>query len=71
MKKETLFRLLAAWITVFAFMFFGPSWLSDFSSLSLISVFFIWLFVVILWAAFGVVHEAEELADILGEPHGK
>ncbi len=70
MKKETLFRLLAAWITVFAFMFFGPSWLSDFSSLSLTGVFFIWLFAVILWAAFGVVHEAEELADILGEPHG-
>nr|WP_235919099.1 calcium:proton antiporter [Aureimonas psammosilenae] len=34
------------------------------------TVAFAWLFGVIIWAAFGVVHEAEELAEILGEPYG-
>jgi len=31
---------------------------------------FLWLLGVILWAAFGVVHEAEEVAERLGEPYG-
>lgn len=70
MKIKSLLRLLTAWITVVCFLVFGPSWLGTFDSLWMTGGFFIWLFVVILWAAFGVVHEAEELADILGEPHG-
>ena len=31
---------------------------------------FAWLLGVIIWLAFGVVHEAEELAEMLGEPFG-
>lgn len=34
------------------------------------STVFLWLFVVMLWGAFGVVHHAESLASILGEPFG-
>lgn len=34
------------------------------------ALLFIWLLGAILWAAFGVVHEAEEVAERLGEPLG-
>lgn len=34
------------------------------------ALLFVWLFGVIVWSAFGVVHEAEELAEMLGEPLG-
>jgi Ca2+:H+ antiporter len=33
-------------------------------------VLFLWLFAVILWCAFGVVEEADHLAELLGEPLG-
>jgi Ca2+:H+ antiporter len=36
----------------------------------LAGVLFIWLLGIIFWSAFGVVHEAEEIAEILGEPFG-
>ena len=34
------------------------------------AILFFWLFAVILWCAFGVVGEADHLAELLGEPRG-
>jgi Ca2+:H+ antiporter len=42
----------------------------DFSSPLRAAVLFLWLFAVILWCAFGVVEEADHLAELLGEPLG-
>lgn len=66
-------RLACAWLTVAAFLL-GPALLppppaaipAGAISLGL----FAWLIAVVVWAAFGVVHEAEELAEVLGEPLG-
>lgn len=33
-------------------------------------VLFLWLFLAMLWCAFGVVRHAESLAEVLGEPYG-
>jgi len=70
----TIFRQEAATILAFAtyivFIFFGDQLLPDsiglVSSIGLLAV----LFVVMLWAAFSVVHHAECLAQLLGEPYG-
>lgn len=63
-------RLAVAWASVAAFWWFGKGWLGDLGSPLWASLLFGWLLAVILWAAFGVVHEAEELAEMLGEPFG-
>ena len=63
-------RVAVAWATVLAFAWFGKGWLGDLSQPALAGGLFAWLLAVIVWAAFGVVHEAEELAHRLGEPLG-
>ncbi|MEE8629045.1 MULTISPECIES: calcium:proton antiporter [Methylobacterium] len=63
-------RLGVAWATVAAFAVFGGGWLGGLDAPLVAAGLFAWLFAVILWSAFGVVHEAEELADRLGEPYG-
>ncbi|MFH6785081.1 MULTISPECIES: calcium:proton antiporter [Methylobacterium] len=63
-------RLAVAWATVAAFAVFGGGWLGELGAPLAAAGLFAWLFSVILWSAFGVVHEAEELADRLGEPYG-
>ena len=63
-------RIAVAWTTVVAFAWFGKDWLSDLSQPLFAGGLFAWLLAVIVWAAFGVVHEAEELAHRLGEPLG-
>lgn len=63
-------RLAVAWATVAAFAVFGGGWLGGLDAPLVAAGLFAWLFSVILWSAFGVVHEAEELADRLGEPYG-
>ncbi|MEH3146214.1 MAG: calcium:proton antiporter [Methylobacterium frigidaeris] len=63
-------RLGVAWGSVAAFLFLGAGWLGDLSAPLRAGFLFVWLFGVILWSAFGVVHEAEELAYRLGEPYG-
>ncbi|GJE58090.1 calcium:proton antiporter [Methylobacterium trifolii] len=63
-------RLVVAWATVAAFAWFGKGWLGDLAQPLWAAGLFAWLIGVILWAAFGVVHEAEELAEMLGEPLG-
>lgn len=63
-------RLVAAWGSVAAFQMFGPSLIGQLDN-PLIGIFVaVWLLTVIIWAAFGVVHEAEHLAERLGEPYG-
>ena len=63
-------RLAIAWLTVALFSLFGNRWLPDLSSTVWAALLFLWLFAVILWCAFGVVREADHLAEILGEPLG-
>lgn len=65
-----LLRLVVAWGSVAAFAVYGSSWLASLDSPLWATGLFLWLFAVIMWAAFGVVHEAEELAHRLGEPLG-
>jgi Ca2+:H+ antiporter len=65
-----ILRLAAAWATVVAFLLFGDSLLAHLGAPLISAVIFLWLLGVIIWAAFGVVHEAEILAGRLGEPFG-
>jgi Ca2+:H+ antiporter len=62
-------RLAFAWATVAAMQFGDPMRLVGAHPL-LTGAIFAWLLGTILWAAFGVVHEAEEVAERLGEPLG-
>ncbi len=62
-------RLAATWSTVGIFLVAGSAMLSGTHPLTT-CVLFVWLLGVILWAAFGVVHEAEAIAERLGEPFG-
>ncbi len=62
--------LIAAVLTVVVFLVFGERWLSEVGpNLRTVGIF-VWLFSVMLWASFGVVRHAEELAHELGEPYG-
>jgi len=63
------FRLPLAWLTVGATML-APTIAPAALPLAAAGLLFVWLLGIILWSAFGVVHEAEELAEILGEPFG-
>ena len=68
--KTSILRLLLAWGGVAVFYLHGNELLGDLSSTAWALTMFAMLFGVILWTAFGVVHEAEVLAEILGEPLG-
>lgn len=68
--KRIVLPLVISWASVIAFFLFGRAWLTDFSSPLFSGFIFIWLLVAIIVAAFAVVHEAEELAHLLGEPLG-
>ena len=63
-------RLVIAWGTLAAFILFGEAWLSDLASMVKSTALLLWLFVVILWCAFGVVEQADHLSELLGEPLG-
>lgn len=66
----TWLRLVICWGVVAAFQIGGHSWLGAPISTSVAIVCFVVLFSTILLAAFGVVREADHLADQLGEPYG-
>lgn len=66
----TILRLACAWATVVAFLLFGDALLGRLGEPVMAALVFAWLLGVIIWAAFGVVHEAEVLAGRLGEPYG-
>ncbi|TDH63581.1 calcium:proton antiporter [Dankookia rubra] len=63
-------RLAAGWGSVAAFFTFGAGWLAGLADPLAAAGLFAWLLGLIIWLAFGVVHEAEELAEMLGEPYG-
>ena len=63
-------RLFVAWASVAAFLVLGDTLLGMLDRWVVALAIFGWLLVVIMWAAFGVVHEAEILAHRLGEPYG-
>lgn len=65
-----IIRLICAWGSVAAFLFFGEALLAQLGAPLPSLLIFAWLLGVIIWSAFGVVHEAEELAHRLGEPYG-
>src|SRR5215469_13496287 len=69
-RAMTKIRPLIGWLTVALFLIFGKPWMSGLDNHALAIGLFAWLFAVIVWVAFGVVHEAEELAEMLGEPFG-
>ncbi|MEQ8653888.1 MAG: hypothetical protein RIC87_15600 [Kiloniellales bacterium] len=52
------------------FQFHGDAWLKDLSDPLLAGGLFVWLFGVMLWAAFSVVRHADALAELVGEPYG-
>jgi Ca2+:H+ antiporter len=65
-------RLIAGWGTVGVFTLFGGDLLSkaNLEKWPLEALLFAWILGVILWCAFGVVKEADHLAEMLGEPFG-
>jgi Ca2+:H+ antiporter len=65
-----ILRLACAWASVAVFLLFGGGLLGQLGAPIPSALIFAWLLGVIIWAAFGVVHEAEELAGRLGEPYG-
>jgi Ca2+:H+ antiporter len=68
LRREWL--LLVACATTLLFFVFGKGWLADLSNPLWFAFMLIWLFAVVLGAAFAVVHHAESLAVRLGEPLG-
>src|SRR6476646_5894960 len=61
----------AVWLTAALFLIFGKGWFAAAAgSTGLTLLLFAWLFVAIMWGAFGVVRHAEHLAEKLGEPYG-
>lgn len=73
-RISTLLRqewsLLASVVTTVLFLLFGGNWLADLSNPVWFAFVLVWLFTVILLSAFAIVHHAESLAIILGEPFG-
>lgn len=69
-KTMAVARPLIGWLTVALFLLFGTAWTAQLGNALVMLALFVWLFVVIIWVAFGVVHEAEALAEMLGEPLG-
>jgi Ca2+:H+ antiporter len=71
MKNKTLIgRLTVSWATVALFFFASDRLLTGINSAGQSALLFVWLFAIILWCAFGVVEEADHLAELLGEPLG-
>ena len=68
--KNTIFKIVVAWLVVAAFQLGGKAWLSPDMTPVVAGICFLVLFATILMAAFGVVGEADELAHSLGEPYG-
>ncbi len=63
----------ALWVgalTTILFTVYAKVLFSDLSNPLFSGVLFVWLFLVMLWLAFGVVRHADSLAILLGEPYG-
>ncbi|RYZ59189.1 MAG: calcium:proton antiporter [Proteobacteria bacterium] len=70
LSLNAIATLLISWATVICFLIFGSDWLTGLSLNLTTGLLFLWLFSVIMYTAFGVVHEAEDVAELLGEPLG-
>lgn len=70
MSLWILARLLVGWITVAIFLVFGSTIIASSAGPLAAAAVFLWLLAAIVWSAFGVVEEAEHLAERLGEPLG-
>jgi Ca2+:H+ antiporter len=57
-------------LTTALFYGFSDVLIADFAVDLKTIVLFVWLFVAMLWCAFGVVRHADSLAEMLGEPYG-
>lgn len=68
LKQES--GLIVGVLTLALILLFGGEWLSSMSGLVTPVLLFCWLFPVMLWLSFGVVHHADGLAIKLGEPYG-
>jgi Ca2+:H+ antiporter len=68
LKKEA--GLIGGFVTLTIFFVFGGGWLSSMSGWITPLLYFCWLFPIMLWLSFGVVHHADCLAIKLGEPYG-
>jgi Ca2+:H+ antiporter len=67
-RRESSFGVTIA--TTALFLFFGKAWLGDLSTPGWFAFVLVWLFAVILSAAFAILRHAEALAETLGEPLG-
>ncbi|MBQ0365165.1 calcium:proton antiporter [Providencia rettgeri] len=63
-------RLIGSWLVVIVFILSGETLLNDSLSAFSATWIFLLLFITILTASFGVVKEADHLAEQLGEPYG-
>jgi Ca2+:H+ antiporter len=63
-------RMTAGWGSALLFLTVGGDWLKDLESTPKAILLFAWILGVILWCAFGVIEQAEQLAERLGEPLG-
>ncbi|ENR5391064.1 MULTISPECIES: calcium:proton antiporter [Providencia] len=63
-------RLIGSWLVVIFFILSGETLLNDSLSAFSATWIFLLLFITILTASFGVVKEADHLAQQLGEPYG-
>ena len=68
LKKEK--SLIFGLITVFIFMNYGKAMLAELSDPVSTTLYFVWLFTIMLWTSFNVVRHADMLAIRLGEPYG-
>jgi Ca2+:H+ antiporter len=66
----TVGRLVIAWGSVGAFALWGATWLAAPGASIGTVILFAWLLGIVSWCAFGVVGEADHLAELLGEPLG-
>ncbi len=62
--------LLFGAVTTILFYIFSDALLAGFAPDPKTIVLFLWLFVTMVWCAFGVVRHADCLAEMLGEPYG-
>ena len=62
--------VLAGAATTAIFFTVGKGWADTFTHPAFTAAIFAWLFLAMIWCAFGVVRHAEALADYLGEPYG-
>lgn len=67
--KSTVIRLLLIWLVVLVFKILGAQLMEGLGGLMALAIF-IALLLTIVYASFGVVREADQLAHKLGEPYG-